>query len=94
MDLKVLVTVFGIVFLAELGDKTQLATLLFASRSPGNLIAVFVGASAALVLASAIGVVAGGLISQYVSPKSLSYIAGVGFVLIGFWTIWQGSNLG
>jgi len=94
MDLKVMVTVFGIVFLAELGDKTQLATLLFASRSPGNLIAVFVGASAALVLASAIGVVAGGVISQYVSPKSLSYIAGVGFVLIGFWTIWQGTNLG
>jgi len=94
MDLKVMVTVFGIVFLAELGDKTQLATLLFASRSPGNLIAVFVGASAALVLASAIGVVAGGVISQYVSPKSLSYIAGVGFVLIGFWTIWQGTNIG
>jgi len=39
-------------------------------------------------------VVAGGVISQYVSPKSLSYIAGVGFVLIGFWTIWQGTNIG
>jgi len=93
MDLKVLVTVFGIVFLAELGDKTQLATLLFASRSPGNLIAVFVGASAALVVASAIGVLAGGFISQYISPKQLSYVAGVGFVLIGVWTIWQGASL-
>jgi putative Ca2+/H+ antiporter (TMEM165/GDT1 family) len=93
MDLKVLATVFGIVFLAELGDKTQLATMLFASRSPGNLIAVFIGASAALVLASAIGVVAGSVISQYVNPKSLSYIAGVGFLLIGVWTIWQGTHL-
>jgi putative Ca2+/H+ antiporter (TMEM165/GDT1 family) len=93
MDLKVLVTVFGIVFLAELGDKTQLATLLFASKSPGNLIAVFIGASAALVLASAIGVVAGSVISQYISPKFLSYVAGAGFLVIGAWTIWQGSNL-
>jgi len=93
MDLKVLATVFGIVFLAELGDKTQLATLLFASKSPGNLLAVFVGASAALVLASAIGVLAGGFISQYVSPKQLSYVAGAGFILIGAWTIWQAAHL-
>ncbi len=94
MDLKVLVTVFGIVFLAELGDKTQLATLLFAAKSPGNLMAVFIGASAALILASAIGVVAGSFISQFLTPKSLSYVAGAGFLVIGAWTIWQGSNLG
>jgi putative Ca2+/H+ antiporter (TMEM165/GDT1 family) len=93
MYLKVLVTVFGIVFLAELGDKTQLATLLFAAKSPGNLIAVFIGASAALVVASAIGVVAGSVISQYVSPKYLSFVAGAGFLVIGAWTIWQGYNL-
>ena len=93
MDLKVMATVFGIVFLAELGDKTQLATLLFASKAPGNLIAVFVGASAALVLASAIGVLAGSVISQYASPKLLSYVAGVGFLIIGAWTLWQGTRL-
>ena len=93
MDLKVLITVFGIVFLAEVGDKTQLATMLFASKSPGNLIAVFIGASAALILASAIGVAAGSIISQYISPKYLSYVAGIGFVLIGAWTIWQASAL-
>ena len=93
MDLKVMTMVFGIVFLAELGDKTQLATLLFASRSPGNLIAVFVGASAALIVASAIGVAAGGVIAHYVSPKQLSYVAGAGFLLIGGWTIWQGASL-
>ena len=93
MDLKVLVTVFGIVFLAELGDKTQLATLLFAAKSPSNLVAVFIGASAALVVASAIGVLAGSFISQFLAPTSLSYVAGVGFLVIGAWTIWQGSNL-
>ena len=93
MDLETLATVFGMVFLAELGDKTQLATLLFASKSPDKLFAVFVGASAALIVASAIGVVAGGVISQYVGPKHLSYVAGVGFLLIGAWTIWQAAQL-
>ena len=87
MDFKLLLTVAGTVFLAELGDKTQLATLLFASRSPGSLATVFVGASVALVLSAAIGVLAGGFISQYVDPKYLSYAAGIGFVLIGIWTI-------
>ena len=94
MDIKLLITVFGIVFLAELGDKTQLATLLFASKSPGNLITVFLGASVALILASAIGVAAGGIVSQYVSPKLLSYVAGAGFLVIGAWSIWQGATLG
>lgn len=86
-------TVFGIVFIAELGDKTQLATLLFASKSPGNLLPVFIGASAALVLASAIGVMAGAFLSQYVGEKLLSYVAGIGFLAIGAWTLWQGSQI-
>lgn len=92
MDIKLAATVFGIVFLAELGDKTQLATLLFAARSPGSLFAVFVGASVALVVASAIGVLAGGLVAQYLSPRVLTYIAGAGFVIIGLWTIWQAAS--
>lgn len=91
MDWKLLFSVFGIVFLAELGDKTQLATLLFASRSPENLLMVFIGASAALVLASGIGVLAGGLLAQFLNPKTLTYAAGAGFILIGIWTLWQGA---
>ena len=89
MDIKLAVTVFGVVFLAELGDKTQLATLLFSAKSPESLITVFLGASLALVAASAIGVLAGGFVAQYVSTKLLSYVAGAGFVIIGIWTIWQ-----
>ena len=92
MDAKLFLTVFGTVFLAELGDKTQLATLLFASKTPSALMLVFVAASAALVLTSAIGVIAGGLLSQYVNPKYLSYVAGVGFILIGIWTLWSASR--
>ena len=89
MDMKLLLTVAGTVFLAELGDKTQLATLAFASKSPGGLLTVFIGASLALILTSAIGVLAGGLVAQYVNPKYLAYAAGIGFIAIGVWTIAQ-----
>jgi putative Ca2+/H+ antiporter (TMEM165/GDT1 family) len=87
MDLKVLATVFASVFLAELGDKTQLATLLFAADRHVSKLAVFVAASAALVVATGIGVLAGGLVSQHVSPTALKYVAGAGFILIGVWTL-------
>ena len=87
MDLKVLFVVFGTVFLAELGDKTQLATVLFASKPSVSLVTVFVGASLALILSSLIAVAAGSVISQYVDPRYLSYIAGAGFIIIGIWTI-------
>jgi putative Ca2+/H+ antiporter (TMEM165/GDT1 family) len=89
MDLKVLFVVFGTVFLAELGDKTQLATVLFASKPSVSLVTVFVGASLALILSSAIAVAAGSIISHYVDPRYLSYIAGAGFIIIGIWTIVQ-----
>ena len=89
MDIKLLAMVFGTVFLAELGDKTQLATLLFSTKESVSLVTVFVGASLALTLATAIAVIGGSFISQYVDPKYLSYAAGLGFVLIGMWTVWQ-----
>jgi len=89
MDIKVLATVFSVVFIAELGDKTQLATLLFAADKEISKWSVFFGASLALIVASAIGVLAGGLVSQYVSEKYLNYLAGMGFVLIGLWTLFR-----
>ena len=89
MDIKVLATVFIAVFIAELGDKTQLATMLFASEKDVNKWIVFLGASLALVASSALGVLAGGAISNYVSARHLHYIAGVGFIAIGIWTLWR-----
>lgn len=89
MDLKIVATVFLTVFVAELGDKTQLATLLFAADKEVSKWAVFVGASLALILASGIGVLAGGLIAQYVSERYLNYLAGAGFVAIGVWTLFR-----
>jgi putative Ca2+/H+ antiporter (TMEM165/GDT1 family) len=87
MELKVLLTVFTAVFVAELGDKTQLATMLFAADKDVSKLTVFIGASLALILASGIGVLAGSLLSQYVSERVLSYVAGTGFVVIGIWTL-------
>ena len=87
MDVKLFLTVFGTVFLAELGDKTQLATLLFASNSAVNRWTVFAAAAAALVLASGIGVIAGAAVAQYVNTRYLSLAAGAGFIAIGVWTL-------
>jgi putative Ca2+/H+ antiporter (TMEM165/GDT1 family) len=64
MDYKILWTVFSVVLLAELGDKTQLATMLFAADKDVSKLTVFFGASLALVVASGIGVLAGALVSQ------------------------------
>lgn len=89
MELKVFATIFAAVFIAELGDKTQLATMLFASDKDISKLTVFAAASLALIVASAIGVAAGALLSEFISEKILSYIAGVGFILIGSYTLYQ-----
>ena len=88
MDLKSFAIVFGTVFLAELGDKTQLATMLFATRDSAGLLPVFIAASLALVASTAIAVAFGSTISGLVNPRYLSYAAGTGFLLIGFWMVW------
>ena len=87
MDWKVFATVFVAVFIAELGDKTQLATLLFAADKDVSKLTVFFAASAALVVTSAIGVMAGGVMSAYISERYLKYIAGIGFVVIGVYVL-------
>lgn len=90
MEWKAFITVFAAIFIAELGDKTQLATLLFASDKEVSKWTVFVAASLALVLTSALGVLAGSAISAYISEKHLKYIAGAGFILIGMFTLVKG----
>ena len=87
MELKVFFTVFAAVFIAELGDKTQLATMLFAADKEVSKWTVFLGASAALAVATAIGVIAGTLLSEFINEKYLNYLAGAGFILIGAFTL-------
>jgi putative Ca2+/H+ antiporter (TMEM165/GDT1 family) len=89
MDWKIFLTIFASVFIAELGDKTQLATMLFASDKAVSKYTVFFAASAALIVASAIGVLAGSLLSEYINEKYLHIVAGVGFIVIGAVTLYN-----
>lgn len=87
MSWQTLLVVFTTVFVAEIGDKTQIATMLFAADAQASRWTVFAGASLALVLSAAIGVLVGGAIERVVAPATLKLVAGIGFVLVGVWTI-------
>jgi putative Ca2+/H+ antiporter (TMEM165/GDT1 family) len=85
--MKAMIPIFLTVFLAELGDKTQLATLLFASDKAHNPWLVFIASAGALVLAAGIGVLFGAAAAKYIDGIPIKLIAGLGFVAIGAWTI-------
>jgi putative Ca2+/H+ antiporter (TMEM165/GDT1 family) len=89
-ELKVMAAIFAVVFLAELGDKTQLATLLFSAEGKAGPWQVFIASSLALIAACAIGVVAGQLITKIISPDTLKIIAGAGFLILGALTLYSG----
>lgn len=80
-------TVFVTVFLAEIGDKTQLATMLFSAKAESSKWVVFAGSASALVLAAAIGVLVGTQLERVISPASLKIVAGIGFIAVGLWTL-------
>jgi len=88
MDLKILVGAFFTIFLAELGDKTQLATLMLASEREVGKVGLFLAASSALVLATLLAVVVGSQISRWVPPQFIKIVAGIGFIAIGIWVLW------
>lgn len=85
--MKIFIASFITIFLAELGDKTQIATLLFAANKDHSKLIVFLGAASALVLTSAIGVLLGSALSNFIDEKTLKIIGGAGFIIIGIWTI-------
>lgn len=82
MDWKTLATTFGAIFVAELGDKTQLATLSMSSTAQAKW-AVFIGSALALITTSAIAVLAGSAITRVVPPIWLRRVAGVVFIVLG-----------
>jgi len=82
MDLRVLLTTFGIIFLAEMGDKTQLAAMTMAADSKKPW-AVFIGASLALTAVSLLGVLVGSVLGDYVPVVWVKRVAATAFIVIG-----------
>ena len=85
--MRAILTIFLTIFIAELGDKTQLATMLFASDREAKPLMVFAASAGALVLGAAISVAIGTVASRYLQHVPMKLIAGIGFILVGIWAI-------
>jgi len=89
MTWRTFLSVFATIFIAEIGDKTQLATMLFSADANANKWLVFLASSVALVTAAGIGVLVGAQLERLVTPATLKIVAGVGFIAVGLWTIFS-----
>jgi Ca2+/H+ antiporter, TMEM165/GDT1 family len=87
MDIKLMLTTFGLVFLAELGDKTQLATFCLSANCGSSTLTVFMGSASALVLSSFIAVVLGDTVARFVPPHYIKLGAGLFFIVVGIYTL-------
>lgn len=82
MDWKIFATAFVTLFLAELGDKTQLAVVTMTASTESKL-SIFLGAASALVVVTLLGVLVGGVLSEYVPTEWLQRIVATAFIIIG-----------
>ena len=82
MDWRVFLTTFGVIFLAEMGDKTQLAAMTMAAQTKRPW-TVFIGSALALTAVSAIGVLVGGVVGEYVPLIWVKRVAALSFIVIG-----------
>ncbi len=85
--MKTYAVVFLSVFLAEVGDKTQLATLFFATNPAVSKVGVFAAAAGALVVSSLLAVVVGAQVGVWLPPERLKILGGLGFIAIGLWML-------
>ena len=82
MEWRVLLTTFGVIFLAEMGDKTQLAAMTMAAQTKQPW-AVFIAASLALTAVSAIGIVVGSILGNYLPLIWIKRVSAIAFIVIG-----------
>lgn len=88
MDVKIAAWTFGIVFLAELGDKTQLAVFALTGRT-GRPLSVLLGASAALIVVTFLGVVLGGAIKKILPDRLMDIASAVLFLAVGAFLLFR-----
>jgi putative Ca2+/H+ antiporter (TMEM165/GDT1 family) len=93
MRLKALLPIFSAVFLAELGDKTQLSAVLFSASGAASALEVFLAASLALLASTALAVLGGAALGRVLSPASLKTLAGLVFLALGGYYILQALGL-
>jgi putative Ca2+/H+ antiporter (TMEM165/GDT1 family) len=93
MRLMAMLPVFSGVFLAELGDKTQLSAVLFSASGAASALEVFLAASLALLASTALAVLGGAALGRVLSPASLKTMAGLVFLVLGGYYIIQGLGL-
>jgi putative Ca2+/H+ antiporter (TMEM165/GDT1 family) len=91
MDWKLFLSTFGVIFLAEMGDKTQLATLTLAASGSSRWV-VFAGAALALVATSAVAVIAGEAVARVIPPVWIQRAAGAAFIVLGVLYLWTARN--
>jgi putative Ca2+/H+ antiporter (TMEM165/GDT1 family) len=91
LDWQLLALTFATVFIAEIGDKSQLAAIALGGSSKYPR-AVFFGSVAALLLTSAIGVLAGGQLANLIPTRVLKGTAALGFALLAVRLLWQEEN--
>ena len=85
---SIFITTFTTIFIAELGDKTQIATLMLSAES-GKPAIVFIGSSLALISSSVVGVLIGKWISQKISPSKFAFFTGFLMVLISLFLVYD-----
>mgnify|MGYP000204874919 CR=1 FL=1 len=90
---KLFLVVFWTVFLAELGDKTQVATFLFATQNPVHRYLVFVGAFSALAVSTLLVVLLGSKVTEFLPMKIIRILSGLGFILIGIFILLRELNV-
>ena len=85
--MRAYLAVFVTVFLAELGDKTQVATFLFATNPGASKLGVFAAAAAALLVSTMLAVVIGGQVGTLLALERIKLLAGAAFIGIGLWML-------